>query len=270
MNANQPIGIFDSGIGGLSVVNAIQALLPHENLIYFGDTARVPYGNKSRSTITTYTKQIYTFLQKYEVKITVVACNTACAYALDSLQDKGPLKVIGVIEPGIDALIALNKKKLPSGVIATKATVHSDAYEQLLRYKKSSMLFYSKACPLFVPFIEESFLDNPAVESVIHYYMDSLIVDKQVQFVILGCTHYPFIKQKIQQIYPAIKLIDSSLEVAKTLNTTLTQMKALSTRKQLGYLKIFVSDLTDEIQSQSFSLKYGLKNVENIQKEIIN
>lgn len=215
MPSPAPIGVFDSGIGGLTVVRELARQLPAEDVIYFGDTARVPYGPKSPETVRRYAHEITSYLREEGVKAVVVACNTATAHALDSLRESFDLPIIGVVEPGARAAAAA----APHGhvaVIGTHGTVSSGAYDRALEQVDPAIDVTSIACPLFVPFVEEGWLDHPALRLVAHEYLDRLAAaPARVDALVLACTHYPLLKHVIADtIGPAIRLVDSAEETA--------------------------------------------------------
>jgi glutamate racemase len=210
-----PIGIFDSGIGGLTVARAIYERLPHESTIYFGDTARVPYGPKSPDTVRRYSLEILHWLLGQGVKAVVIACNTSTAHALDALQTASPVPVIGVIEPGARAAVAaLHGGSI--GVIGTAGTIASNAYARAIQTVRPGTAVEQRACPLFVPLVEEGWFEHPAAELVAAEYLAPLQRAK-VDVMVLGCTHYPLLKPLLQRVMGAnIKLIDSGEETAAT------------------------------------------------------
>jgi glutamate racemase len=208
-----PIGIFDSGIGGLTVTRAIYERLPHESTIYFGDTARVPYGPKSPDTVRRYSLEILHWLLGQGVKAVVIACNTSTAHALDALQAESPVPVIGVIEPGAQAAVsALRGGSI--GVIGTAGTIASNAYARAIQAAKPGTAVEQRACPLFVPLVEEGWFDHPAAELIAAEYLEPL-KRAGVEVMVLGCTHYPLLRPLLQRIMgPATRLIDSGEETA--------------------------------------------------------
>ncbi len=253
-----PIGIFDSGLGGFSIVAAVQNLLPNENIIYFGDTARVPYGNKSQETIIRYSREIVDFLLAHQVKTIVIACNTASSFALSTLQKSINVSIMGVIEPGISALLKIVTPTTIASVIGTRSTILSKAYDILLNQYNPSIILHTQACPLFVPLIEEAYDDDKVFKLVIQNYMNNLIT-KQVTHVLLGCTHYPLIKGRIQALYPQLQVIDPSVEVALSLKKSIYEQNSHNTNNTPGYLKIFVSDFTESLQGlEAEGLKVNL------------
>ena len=215
-----PIGIFDSGIGGLTVARAIHGLLPQESTIYFGDTARVPYGPKSPETVRRYSREILAWLVAQGVKAVVVACNTATAHALDELRRISPVPVIGVIEPGARAA-ARDSTAGTVGVIGTAGTIASGAYRKALLAERPALRVLEQACPLLVPFVEEGWLSHAATRLVVEEYLAPLRA-ASVDTLVLGCTHYPLLKPLLADVMgPAVQLIDSAEETARELATTL-------------------------------------------------
>ena len=213
MSNAAPIGIFDSGIGGLTVAHEVMRQLPHESLIYFGDTARVPYGPKSPETVRRYSREIVGFLKEQGVKSIVIACNTATAHALETLREEQTLPVLGVVEPGARAALAATRSG-HVGVIGTAGTIKSGAYERALRALDQKVRIAVRACPLFVPLIEEGWTDTEATRLVAEEYLRPLR-DARVDTVVLGCTHYPLIKPLLRRVLgDDVRLIDSAEETA--------------------------------------------------------
>ena len=210
MNKNQPIGIFDSGLGGLTVLKALQEKLPNESFVYIGDTAHVPYGNKSQKAIINYTKTLSNFLiEDHNVKMIIVACNTASSIALKSLQRAYKIPIIDVINPIQDLLLENNQIKR-IGIIGTHNTVKSKAYNKLLLSINPKLKIFSQACPLFVPIIEEGLENHQITKIISGEYLYPLIY-KKIEALILGCTHYPILKKNIKSFLPAsIKIFDSA------------------------------------------------------------
>ena len=242
MSDSRPIGIFDSGIGGLTVARAIRTRLPAEDLIYFGDTARLPYGTKSEQTVTRFARQIAEFLLRRDVKALVVACNTASAVALPDLTGSLSIPVLGVIEPGVAGAIRETKKAC-IGVIGTSATIDSNAYSQALHRQNHALDVISIACPLFVPLAEEGLLDGPITEAVAHRYLDSF-ASAGIDTLILGCTHYPFLTPIIQKVVGKnVILIDSGVETARVLAALLEEKKIVTAQSNTGRLTILLTDL---------------------------
>jgi glutamate racemase len=205
------IGVFDSGVGGLTVVSALRRRLPGESILYLGDTARLPYGSKSPETVTRYTRRNIEFLTERGVKAVVVACNTASALALPHLEPHVP--TWGVIEPGARKAAAVSRGRV--GVIATEATVRSDAYPRALRALRPELEILSQACPLFVPLVEEGWHDDPVTEEVAGRYLRPLL-NAGIDTLVLGCTHYPLLKPVLQRVAgPDVILVDSAEVVAE-------------------------------------------------------
>ena len=210
----RPIGIFDSGVGGLTVVNKMLRLLPDERIIYFGDTARVPYGNKSKETVTRFSKEIMKFLLGFKVKIVIVACNTASSLSLTSLRKSFRVPIIGVIMPGAEEALKTSRTAR-IGVIGTDATISSGAYKREIKKMKKDAFVAQQSCPLFVPLAENRHFGDNITLSAAKKYLSPLL-EKRIDTLILGCTHYPLLKSAIRKITGrGVKLIDSSAAVAK-------------------------------------------------------
>lgn len=236
---HNPIGIFDSGIGGLTVFQAIRRQLPAENLIYVGDTARVPYGTKSPETVTRYSRDIVQFLLKQRVKMIVVACNTASAFALPALEQELSIPILGVIKAGVQGgLKASRQQKL--GVIGTEGTIRSGSYETEIRKWEPNTQVTSLACPLFVPLVEEGWMETEAAALVTGTYLGPL--RGKIDALILGCTHYPLLKKVIQRVMgPAVTLIDSAEETACAVTALLTE-RQWAKESGPGSEQFFVTD----------------------------
>ena len=211
---NQAIGVFDSGIGGLTVVRALMERLPFENIIYFGDTARVPYGVKSVETINRYAMQITEFLLKKDVKLLIVACNTMAAVAYRAIRDLSPVPVLEVIEASARLAVSETRSKA-IGVIGTPATINSNAYARAIHQLDRDAKVFSQACPLFVPLVEEGWLEHEATKLVAEEYLKPVMAE-QIDTLVLGCTHYPLLKPLFQNIVGAnVRLIDSAEAMAE-------------------------------------------------------
>lgn len=242
-----PIGVFDSGIGGLTVVKEIEKLLPNEDIIYFGDTARVPYGSKSDEIIREFSLHNSLFLLKHDVKMIVVACNTASAVALGHLKNVLKVPIIGVIEPGV--VSALEKSKTKNiGVIGTYRTISKNAYGNYLIKKEPSSTVHSVPCPLFVPLAEEGIIDEDFVHLIVKKYLSDLL-EKQIDTLILGCTHYPILKGPIKQFMGKdIELVDSAEETAKAVDTVLSVNGTGNKQDVGGKTSFYVSDIPHHFQ----------------------
>jgi glutamate racemase len=220
---NAPLGVFDSGIGGLTVARALFERLPQESVIYFGDTARVPYGPKSPDTVRRYSAEILAYLLQRGVKAVVVACNTSTAHALGYLQQRSSVPVVGVIEPGARAAIAATRTGT-IGVIGTAGTIASGAYERAIKALRPDARVLSEPCPLFVPLVEEGWFDHQAAELIARDYLAPL-VRAQVDVLVLGCTHYPLLKRLLARVMgPEVKLVDSAEETAKVVSGELDRL----------------------------------------------
>ncbi|MBO5210122.1 MAG: glutamate racemase [Lachnospiraceae bacterium] len=258
---NAPIGVFDSGVGGLTVAREIMRQLPNERIVYFGDTARVPYGSKSRETVTRFSRQIVRFLQTQHVKAIVVACNTASAFALDELEKEVDIPIIGVVKPGAKtALEATHNGRI--GVIATEATIGSGIYKRYIEENDSSVSVIGKACPLFVPLAEEGLWEDPVTDEIARRYLAELI-DIDIDTLILGCTHYPLLRSTVAKIMgDNVTLVNPAYETARELKELL-EKEGLESKKrpELGteLYQFFVSDAADKFQKFANSIiPYGI------------
>lgn len=240
-----PIGVFDSGVGGLTVVRQLRNLMPNESICYLGDTARVPYGNKSPETVVRYACEDAQFLIDRGVKAIVVACNTATAWALTTLQRTFSVPVMGVIEPGSEtALIVSHSKRI--GVIGTHATIRSRAYNEAMKDRLQHICVFSKSCPLLVPLVEEGWANHPIAEQVLEEYLTPLVKD-DVDTIILGCTHYPVMKRTIVRVLKRIsahhiRLVDSAESCALHVRRRLMDLDLLTSSANLGTITPFVTD----------------------------
>lgn len=239
--APRPIGVFDSGIGGLTVAAALRELLPAENILYIGDTARVPYGGRSPETIERYSVEIGGLLLAEGAKMIVVACNTASALGIPKMQELFNVPIVGVIQPGARAAVAATRNGR-IGVIGTRATIYSRAYERAIHALKDEVTVSSQACPLLVPLIEEGWLDDTVADQVIARYLDRL-VEARVDTLVLGCTHYPMLSRAIQRyVGPDITLVDSARNCALEVKKVLKEEKLSAPGKHLGTLKVELTD----------------------------
>jgi glutamate racemase len=241
--AEKPIGVFDSGVGGLTVLKAIAELMPRENLIYLGDTARLPYGSKSPETVTGYAIETGDFFVERGVKLLVVACNTMSAIALEVLRARYDIPVIGVIEPGARAALrATSRGRI--GVIATEATIASGAYARELRSGRADVEIFTRACPLFVPLVEEGWVDNEVARRAIAIYLSSL-KKSGIDTLILGCTHYPLLRRPIADFLGrGVRLVDSAEETALAVRRLLGQL-SLARSRGTGSASFFVTDVAE-------------------------
>ncbi len=241
MNA-RPIGVFDSGIGGLTVVRALTQRLPHENIVYFGDTARVPYGPKSPRVIREYAAEDADFLLSKHVKMIVIACNTVSGVALDVVMKHANVPVVGVIHPGAAAAVAASKKKRV-GVIGTVATINSRAYNNALRQLDPEVQVFAQACPLFVPLAEEGWTHHKATELIAKEYLFPLKLEK-IDALVLGCTHYPLLKDVIAKVVDGnVCLIDSGEATATEVERILDEKNLRNPSSLKPHFQFFVSDV---------------------------
>ncbi|OGF14650.1 MAG: glutamate racemase [Candidatus Eisenbacteria bacterium RBG_16_71_46] len=243
----RPIGVFDSGIGGLTAVHELFRVLPSESIVYFGDTARLPYGSKSKETVTRFSLEIATFLVRRNIKCLVVACNTSSSHALDALQRRFEIPVIGVIEPSVRAALASSPGGR-IGVVGTLATVGSGAYPAAIEKRLPGANVIARACPLFVPLVEEGWLDHPVTRMVAEEYLVELR-NGHLESLILGCTHYPLIAPLIAEIMgPVVRLIDSGAEAARATAELLAERGQLAAGPPSHHVY-----LSDEPRRRSFS-----------------
>ena len=264
-----PIGVFDSGVGGLTVAREIMRNLPKEDIVYFGDTARVPYGSKSKDNIIRYSRQIIHFLQTKGVKAIVIACNTASALALDTVKHEFDIPIIGVVEPGARAALAVTENK-KIGVIGTEATVRSSMYEKIIKGINPEVSVIGKACPLFVPLVEEGFKKHQVTDEIIDYYLASL-KQSDIDALILGCTHYPLLRSKIKEyVGEKISLVNPAYETAMDLKRILQEMDMENPdiEGDHGSYSFYVSDAADKFKQFANSiLPYDIETTKQINIE---
>ncbi len=262
MSDTRPIGVFDSGLGGLTVVKAIKELLPNESIIYFGDTARVPYGNKSKELIIEYSNDITNYLINNNSKLIVVACNTATAMALDTLMINISEPVVGVINPGAKEAVKATRNK-HVGIIGTVATVSSGAYENAIYNIDKNVITSTQACPLFVPLAEEGWLEGDVVEKITAHYLDQFN-DNIIDTLILGCTHYPLLKNVIAHyVNKKMILIDSAEAVARETQSQLSNSNLLNTGNQTGSLRCYVTDIP--LRFEAIGKRFLGSSLDNVQ-----
>jgi glutamate racemase len=255
----QPIGVFDSGIGGLTVVSALRRLLPNERIHYLGDTARVPYGGKSAATVERYSLELTDMLLAEDCKAIVVACNTASALALTTLCENTRVPVVGVIRPGAEAAVAASRNK-HVGVIGTRATIRSGAYERAIRALDPEVKVSAKACPLFVPLIEEGWLDGEITDRVIRQYLEPL-VEGEIDTLVLGCTHYPLLRKALETFLgDAVRLVDSAENCARAVSRLLERENLRAAADAEGELTIALTDPPDvflDVARRALQLEIG-------------
>ena len=260
---SRPIGVFDSGIGGLTVVKEIMDQLPKESIVYFGDTARVPYGSKSKETVTKYSFQCIRFLLEQKVKAVVVACNTASASSLDAAKQSFDIPFIGVVEPG--AITACNVTKSNRiGIIGTEGTVSSGAYEKAINVINNDVKMILKACPLFVPIAEEGWQDTEIAALTARQYLEEL-KGKGIDALVMACTHYPLLENTIAQVMgEEIKLVNPAFETAKALKELLTELDIQNKGTKTASYQFYVSD--NPVKFKKVGENFLRKPIPHVQK----
>lgn len=260
---DQPIGIFDSGLGGLTVVKEVMKHLPNESIIYFGDTARVPYGNKSKETVTKFSAQIIRFLESKGVKAIIIACNTVSSNSIEDLRAMFPGMLIeGVVEPGVK--VGLEKTQTGRiGIIGTEATIRSNKYPSLIKDKKPDAQVFGKSCPLFVPLVEDGWTTHPVTHMVASEYLGPLLKE-HIDTLILGCTHYPMLSETIQEVVgDKVTLVNPAQEAAYKMEENLKSRKQLATGKTPATYEFYVSDHTSQFEHMAKAfLKRPIQNVQ--------
>lgn len=256
---SRPIGVFDSGIGGLTVVKALRDLLPEEQIMYLGDTARVPYGSRSPTTVERYSLEIANMLMERDAKVMVVACNTVSSVALPMLEKKLPVPVIGVIGPGAEAAIHETKTN-HIGVIGTRATIRSGAYERTIKSLSPAAQVTSRACPLLVPLIEEGLLNDPVTDQMIARYLDPMLKDG-IDTLVLGCTHYPLLSDAMRRyLHDKVCLVDSARNCALAVQRLLRNERLTAAQGSSGGLQVGLTDRPDNflrVAKEALHLEIG-------------
>ena len=221
---NRPIGFFDSGLGGLTCIPNLMKLLPKEKIIYFGDTARTPYGSKAVSTIQSFSLQIADFLVRNNVKMIVIACNTVSAICIPQLQRRWPqIPIVGIIQPAAERIVKSCSIMNKIGIIGTKVTIQSGAYREQIQSLNDELDIYQTPCPAFVPLIEEGIIQNDIMDLTIKYYMEDFILENRLDTIVLGCTHYPLIRSNIKRLYPSLRIINPSEEIVYSIRRVLKE-----------------------------------------------
>ncbi|MDO4485373.1 MAG: glutamate racemase [Bacillota bacterium] len=242
---NRPIGFFDSGLGGLTCIPYLMKALPDERMIYFGDTARTPYGSKAASTIRSFSMEIADFLVRSDVKMIVIACNTVSATCLELLRNRFPqIPILGIIDPAARKAAQSCDSRNNIGIIGTKVTINSGTYKSLISSYNDRLNIYETACPAFVPLIEEGIIDNEIMDLTIKYYMDDFVYGNKLDTVILGCTHYPLIKKNIERIYPDLDIINPSSIVVSKIRQVLEERNMLAENSEFSNI-FYASDLSE-------------------------
>ncbi len=262
---NRPIGVFDSGVGGLTVLRELKKKLPNEDFIYVGDTARVPYGVKSRTTITKFATQIVDFLIQKKVKLIVIACNTVSSNSLQELKAKYHIPIIGVIEPGV--VLALDTTKNNRiGIIGTQSTIHSHKYKELILKNNKRIKVYEKSCPLFVPLVEELLLDSEVTHLAIKNYLEEF-KNKKIDTLVLGCTHYPLLEKALSKFFQnKIELINSGYSVSLNVSEVMNQKNLFHVNNREGKISLFASDVNENFKK----LSKTVLNKKNIKINLIS
>lgn len=240
-SSQRPIGLFDSGLGGLTVFREVRQRFPHENLIYLGDTARTPYGSKGSETIIRYSRECARFLQSHEVKLLIVACNTASSLALDVLKAESPCPVIGTIDHAVESAVRVSRGKR-IGIIGTEATISSGVYQQSLHRKAPGAAVFAHACPLFVPVVEQGLVEGRVVDAVVEHYLTPLR-NSEIDTLILGCTHYPLLRASIQHFFQGeVQLVECAAAIADEVGELLARSGELNPSTEPGAQSCFVTD----------------------------
>ena len=242
---NRPIGFFDSGLGGLTSIPYLKEELPGERIIYFGDTARTPYGSKADSTIMNFAREISDFLIVSDVKMIVIACHTVSAICLKDLQKRHPqIPIVGIIDSAAEKVVKSCGEMNKIGIIGTKVTVESHAYLKSIEKLGDNFKVFEKACPAFVPLIEEGIINNDIMDLTIEYYLDDFILENRIDTMVLGCTHYPLLMKTIRRKYPNLKIINPSKEVIHPIKKILKEKDGLAENSQVESV-FYASDLSE-------------------------
>lgn len=243
-----PIGVFDSGVGGLTVVRALMERLPFESILYFGDTARVPYGVKSSKTIVNYARQIAEFLLRRQVKMLIVACNTMSAVALDAIRELSGVPVLDVLHAGARSAVKATRARYV-GIIGTPATINSNAYARAIHALDPEIRLFSQACALLVPLVEEGWLDHPVTRLTATEYL-KVVLSHEVDTLVLGCTHYPLLKPVLQDVVgPGITLVDSAEAMAEETAEVLSGLELWNPHRTAPDYRFYVTDLPLRFQA---------------------
>ena len=253
---NRPIGVFDSGLGGLTVHKEIMNMLKNESIVYFGDSGRAPYGTKSKETVVKYTRQDIRFLLSQDVKMVVIGCNTASACSSELVRNEIGVPVIEVVEPGAITAVRETKNKR-IGVIGTTATINSGVYERAIDKIDNSMKIFSKACPMFVPLVEEGWWDNDIAYRIAEEYLESM-KEKEIDTLVLGCTHYPLLGQIISKVLGnEVKLVNSALEASKFIRDIISKQEAERDSKLEPFYKYYTSDSVERFEKLGNTILNG-------------
>ena len=250
MSDPRPIGVFDSGVGGLTVFRELSRLLPHENLLYLGDSARLPYGNKSADTIIRFTHECADFLLKKKIKLLLIACHTASAVALEELRKSFPIPVIGVVQAGFELVVECSKNQ-KIAILGTPGTILSGIYQKLLQEKLPSAQIFPIACPLFVPLAEEEFFDHAATDAIAQHYL-AFLQKTQIDTALLACTHYPLLKAPIQKVLgPSVKILEPASRCVNQVVQQLSKTGELNCSTTAPFYQFFITDNPSRFASLS-------------------
>ncbi len=242
---NRPIGFFDSGLGGLTCIPFLMKALPREKIIYFGDTARTPYGSKAPSTIMAFSMQIADFLVHNKVKMIVIACNTVTSTCLPDLQARWPeIPIVGIIQPAVDKVARNCTTDNNIGIIGTKVTIKNRTYNALIEMLDPTLNIYATPCPTFVPLIEEGIIQHEIMDLSIKYYLDHFISYNKIDTLVLGCTHYPLIRKNLEKLYPGLRIIDPSEEIIDSIDNVLRKYDIYSENSDFENT-FYASDLSE-------------------------
>lgn len=242
---NRPIGFFDSGLGGLTCISQLMKTLPEERIIYFGDTARTPYGSKAPTTIMNFSRQIADFLVQMDVKMIVIACNTVSSISLEDLRSRHPnIPILGIIQPAAERVAETCDIDSRVGIIGTKVTIKSKTYERLIHESNPSIPIHSVACPVLVPLIEEGIIENEIMDLSIQYYLDHFLSYHKIDTLVLGCTHYPLIRPNLEKLYPDLRIINPSEEIVLNIHKELVERNLLA-EKAIHEHTFYASDLSE-------------------------
>jgi glutamate racemase len=262
-NRNAPLGVFDSGVGGLTVVKALRKLLPHESIVYLGDTARIPYGSKSPDTIRQFSMEDTQFLIGKGVKAVVVACNTATAHALPLLQATFKVPIIGVLEPGVEAVLA-DKNCSRVGIIGTEGTIRSHAYQHMLAMRRPELRTHAIATPLLVPFVEAGWLTHDSLRLVLEEYLGPLM-KKEIDTLVLGCTHYPLLMPILRKILgKSVRLVDSAATCAHHVGVMLKEHDLMSQSQRAAGVEIYLTDVSE--RAEELTKRFLGETIKKIQR----
>lgn len=264
---NSPIGVFDSGVGGLTVAREILRQHPNESIVYFGDTARVPYGSKSKDTIIRYSRQIVNFLKTKQVKAIVVACNTASAFALDTIEKEIELPAIGVVKPGAKVAVSTTQNKRV-GIIGTEGTIKSELYTKYINSIDEEITVFGKACPLFVPLVEEGMLHDSVTDEMTERYLSEL-KKEDIDCLILGCTHYPLLRSTVGKIMGEnVNLVNPAYETARSLGNLMEEHNIKAADDNEAKYEFYVSDAADKFKDFANSiLPFEIESIKQINIE---